>query len=224
VGQIRNRVPGFPFQFYYGWVFVHSDWDPVAFRYSEIAESGTWSILSFYFNNWTSPILAIAIFALFGLTPEAWATYWRGFCTVSKHFGWTPPAPKHETLGEIQFSTRQITSTERCALRSFALNFPAQKVCSRSRPNFVVSLGGGSDAEKGYELNRWSYLQISMLTPCASLEETQGRASIVHCVRIDCNSAKAHEEHARLKESSRSLSYRTESFVKIEHLHDGTPR
>jgi hypothetical protein len=125
LGEIRDLLPGAPYPFYYGWAIVHSNWGPVAFTYSTIVGRGVWPHFYFYFNNWMSPILAIAIFALFGLTSEARATYWRSFYTIAKHFGWVPPAPKHEDVGEIQFGVQQMTTTEQCALKRFALNFTA---------------------------------------------------------------------------------------------------
>jgi hypothetical protein len=116
LGEIRESLTGIPFRFFHGWAFVHSDWGPVAFTYAELFPGGPWAYFSVYVEFWASPVLAIAIFALFGLTSEACATYWRGFCTVAKHFGWTPPLAKHENLGEIQFGARQLTVTEQCVL------------------------------------------------------------------------------------------------------------
>jgi hypothetical protein len=115
LSQIRNPDPGMPFRFYYGWAIVHSNWRPAALPYPEFVGDGlgTWQILEFYFSRCTSPILAIAIFSLFGLTSDARAAYWHGFCTVAKSFGWTPPAPRHDDLGEIEFGARQLTVTER---------------------------------------------------------------------------------------------------------------
>jgi hypothetical protein len=116
LSEIREPATGFPFRFYYGWSLVHSNWGPVAIPYSEEVDGGFWTLFELYSVFWTSPILAIAIFALFGLTSEARAAYWSGFCTVAKLFGWTPPASKDEDLGDIEFCTQQLTMTERCAL------------------------------------------------------------------------------------------------------------
>jgi hypothetical protein len=79
LSEIHEASPGSPFQFYSGWANVHSDGDPVAFSYEEIVGDGVWEVLYFFFINWTSPILAIAVFALFGCTSEARVTYWRVF-------------------------------------------------------------------------------------------------------------------------------------------------
>jgi hypothetical protein len=111
---IRNSPPGTPFRFYYGWDFVHSNWAPYAVSYSALVSAGFWTVFNFYLENWTSPVLSIAIFSLFGLTSEARATYWRGYCTVVKIFSWTPPVPKNEDLGETEFGARQLSMAEWC--------------------------------------------------------------------------------------------------------------
>jgi hypothetical protein len=117
---IRDLPPGYAFEFYYGWALVHSDWAPAAFSYSTPGAAGRFDVVEFYLENWSSPILAIAIFSFFGLTSEARSTYWRGFCTVGRLFGWKSPAPKDTDLGEIVFGARQLTTTERCVSRLFA--------------------------------------------------------------------------------------------------------
>jgi hypothetical protein len=155
--DIHDDTPGLPFRFYNGWVPVHSNWGPIAVSYPEIMGTGVWNFANVYFSYWTSPILAIAIFALFGLTSEARATYWREFCTVAKHFGWTPPALNHEhkTLGEIQFVAQQLTVTRQCVLRLFASTFSTPRFCFRSHPSFVVSQIGRPDVEQRYGFNQW---------------------------------------------------------------------
>ncbi|VDB95838.1 unnamed protein product [Peniophora sp. CBMAI 1063] len=96
------------FSFYPGWTFLHTDWEPVAIRYVEVS-SDTAYLAQLYFNNWTSPILAFAIFGLFGLTSEACTSYWRVICTVGGWFGWKPSVRVRDgppSLGEIEFGAR----------------------------------------------------------------------------------------------------------------------
>jgi hypothetical protein len=121
IHEIHDPLPGFRFQFYYGWGSVHSDWGPVAFTYSEVVEGGLWSIFVHYFQQWTSPILAIAIFSLFGLTLEARTTYWRSICFVGKLFGWTPSVPKNNYLDEMQFGGRSLATIDQ-----YARDFPPE--------------------------------------------------------------------------------------------------
>jgi hypothetical protein len=111
---IQNHPGGLNYQLYYGWGLVHSDWEPVSAKYSDLVDGGLWATFQFYFQHWASPILAITIFALFGLTSEAHATYWRGICAVGRIFGWKPSARKQDDIGEIRFGARQITMTEQC--------------------------------------------------------------------------------------------------------------
>jgi hypothetical protein len=151
LSQIRNPALGFSFRFYYGWSFVHSNWGPAAYPYSSLVGSGFWNSFEVYFEFWAPPILAIAIFGLFGLTSEACATYWHFFCTVANLFGWKPPAPKDEDLGEIEFGARQFNTTEQYVAQLLAADFLAYQFCLRSHPSFFLPVVGGSDVEDGYE-------------------------------------------------------------------------
>ncbi|KAI0031602.1 GPCR fungal pheromone mating factor, partial [Vararia minispora EC-137] len=67
-----------PIPFYPGWSIVHKNWSLVlAFRYVNVQAAGTWELINFYFPQWSSTVLGFVIFALFGATEEARATYWR---------------------------------------------------------------------------------------------------------------------------------------------------
>ena len=95
--------------FYLGWTYDHTEWEPVGNSYAEIVALGKWTLAQFYFNQWTSPILAFVILGLFGVTTEARASYWRVICTVCGWFrfnlkmrGSRPRTP----LGDIQFGER----------------------------------------------------------------------------------------------------------------------
>ncbi|KZV66761.1 fungal pheromone STE3G-protein-coupled receptor, partial [Peniophora sp. CONT] len=78
------------FPFYPGWTYLHTDWEPSGLSYAELEAGGTAYLAGTYFALWTSPVLAFAIFGLFGVTPEARASYWRIICTVGGWFGWKP--------------------------------------------------------------------------------------------------------------------------------------
>jgi hypothetical protein len=88
---IPNPSPEPRYPFYFGWDFIHSDWDPEVLPYSEVVESGRWAVTGLYFESWISPVLAVTTFAPFDLTSEARATYWRGICAVGRLVGWEPP-------------------------------------------------------------------------------------------------------------------------------------
>jgi hypothetical protein len=106
---------GSVYEFYYGWSNVHTNWGPVNSSYPDVRVVGFWAIFQLYLALWTSPILAIVIFSLFGLTTEARAMYWRGICAVGKLFGWKTPARNRDDIGEIQFGVRQLTVAEQYA-------------------------------------------------------------------------------------------------------------
>ncbi|VDC04653.1 unnamed protein product [Peniophora sp. CBMAI 1063] len=88
--------------FYSGWRYDHTDWEPESYPYSLVVAGGALNVAQQYFTLWTSPVLAFAIFGLFGVTSEARASYCRIIRTAGGWFGWkpTPRAP----LGEIVFS------------------------------------------------------------------------------------------------------------------------
>ncbi|KZV63974.1 STE3-domain-containing protein [Peniophora sp. CONT] len=98
-----------PFPFYHGWTFNHEEWQPKSFLYTELVAIGTSTVAQFYFIEWTSLVLAFAIFGLFGVTSEARASYWRIIYTVGRWFGWKPtPRKARPPLGEIQFNERAM--------------------------------------------------------------------------------------------------------------------
>lgn len=104
-GEFLNGLP-----FYYGWTGAHRD-SRVAgvFHYADLVSQGTSTLAQIYFTQWTSPVLAFAIFALFGITSEARASYWRTVCTIGGWFGWklTPRARRAPSpLGDIEFGER----------------------------------------------------------------------------------------------------------------------
>lgn len=102
------------YPFYPGWALLHSDWELEGVSYAELQVSGTAELAQFYFSQWASPVLAFAIFGLFGVTSEARASYWRIICTVGGWFGWKPtPRARNgqASLGEIEFGARPVQDT-----------------------------------------------------------------------------------------------------------------
>ena len=94
---------------YFGWKFDHTNWEPFEVTYADLVAEGQASVAQFYVVHWTSPILAFAIFGLFGVTAEARATYWRIICTVCGWFGFEPKMRGNRSrtpLGDIQFGER----------------------------------------------------------------------------------------------------------------------
>lgn len=91
------------FQFYPGWTFVHTGWEPVArFPYADT----TAALAQLYFSYWTTPVLAFVIFGLFGVTSEARKSYWRVIHKMTGLFGWrsSPNAQRRRSfVGEMKF-------------------------------------------------------------------------------------------------------------------------
>ncbi|VDB87322.1 unnamed protein product [Peniophora sp. CBMAI 1063] len=97
--------------FYPGWTYDHTEWAPVGISNAEAEAGGTAGMAQQYFGQWTSPVLALAIFALFGFTAEARASYMRAIRVVCGRFGLVSAAPPrtrkaHSTLGTIEFGER----------------------------------------------------------------------------------------------------------------------
>lgn len=86
-GLVSNVIGSGPsFNFYQGWTFIHSNWEPVLVPKS-IWASFKWSAFSVYWDQWVNPFFALVFFALFGLTPEAREGYRRAFRCISRPFG-----------------------------------------------------------------------------------------------------------------------------------------
>ncbi|KZV66748.1 STE3-domain-containing protein [Peniophora sp. CONT] len=134
------------FPFYPGWTFLHTDWEPVGFSYTELQADGTSELALNYFVQWTSPVLAFVIFSLFGVSPEARASYWRIICTIGKWFGWKPtPRARNgqASLGDIEFGAGPAQDTsgidlEMGCVRRALLTEASLIFASRSRtPSFI---------------------------------------------------------------------------------------
>ena len=90
--------------FYPGWAKVHSNWAPKVSTWEDIQASGRSSLPQDYFSNWTSPVLALAIFGLFGLTTDARASYRSVFNFLSGCIERRTPSRTHDSrphLGAI---------------------------------------------------------------------------------------------------------------------------
>ena len=102
-------------QFYPGWDAVHASFAPVASTWADLEAAVPATFAQLYLSWYSSPVVAVAIFALFGLTDEARATYWRGFCWAVALFGWKPPAPNKRSdrpeLATMEFGARPMEIT-----------------------------------------------------------------------------------------------------------------
>ncbi|VDC00339.1 unnamed protein product [Peniophora sp. CBMAI 1063] len=93
--------------FYPGWHKVHDDWTPMTHTWADIKSMGRSALPQDYFSNWTSPILALAIFALFGLTTDARTSYKRIFHIARGWFGRTTPSnARHDPHPQVKLEER----------------------------------------------------------------------------------------------------------------------
>ncbi|KZV69973.1 STE3-domain-containing protein [Peniophora sp. CONT] len=98
--------------FYPGWHFIHTDWDPIGVSYHEMKINGKFNFVEIYWDQWSPLVLALVLFVLFGLTGEARASYWRIACFVGWWFGWKPSARDRRVaaLDTIEFGAQAQVS------------------------------------------------------------------------------------------------------------------
>ncbi|VDC02196.1 unnamed protein product [Peniophora sp. CBMAI 1063] len=90
--------------FYFGWTQDHSDWEPVSIPYTVLVAAGPSGAAEYYVIQWLSPVLAFAIFGLFGLTSEARASYWSIICVIGTLFGLGPMQRREDPpLRDMEF-------------------------------------------------------------------------------------------------------------------------
>ncbi|VDC04654.1 unnamed protein product [Peniophora sp. CBMAI 1063] len=113
--------------FYPGWTNDHVDWEPASYSYAERESAGSSAMAQQYFAQWTPPILAFAIFGIFGVTSEARASYRRAIHTAGRWFGWKPSArtdDEHSTLGDIGSRVPPLDTLVGSELRSHTAHDP----------------------------------------------------------------------------------------------------
>jgi hypothetical protein len=153
VARVKGRKS---LPFYPGWSVVHSYWEPFSVTYDELLELGFWDVFQTYLNNWIVAILSIVIFALFGFTKEARATYWRGVCVIGKLIGSrslahmadsSAPQTGGMSIGEPQTLSIEITCVI-FALKTLLFVLKRGGFCNRSWPR-GRAFGIDHDAEQG---------------------------------------------------------------------------
>lgn len=134
--------------FYPGWTAVHNtlNWAPQSTSYADLRAYGTATLALQYFGFWTSPILAFAVFGLFGLTDDARASYWNIFCTISGWFGWACAARTgnaHSSMGSMEFCARPQEMSEMLDAEMGFVRNPVKRTSSSlirtcsSHPSFI---------------------------------------------------------------------------------------
>lgn len=107
---VTNIVSEGPaFNFYQGWTFIHSDWEPV-FVPKSIWSASKWSVVLVNWDGWVNPFYVLVFFALFGLTPEARKRYCNLFHFLGKPFGVRQTESAEESLPDVSFQTGRGTN------------------------------------------------------------------------------------------------------------------
>ena len=86
-----------------------SGWQPRSIPYAYIQSLGPSVLAQFYMACWISPVLSLFIFALFGWTAEARASYWSVTHALGRRFGWKRGMRAGNAsfeLGTIEFRER----------------------------------------------------------------------------------------------------------------------
>ncbi|KAJ7209833.1 pheromone A receptor-domain-containing protein [Mycena rebaudengoi] len=78
---------------YIGWHTNHADFEPFGVDYAALTDT-TWDAFVTYFDYGQYAVLAVAIFALFGMTTSARAAYWSRIIMVGKFLGLRQPVHK----------------------------------------------------------------------------------------------------------------------------------
>ncbi|VDC00134.1 unnamed protein product [Peniophora sp. CBMAI 1063] len=136
--------------FYWGWKLLHTQWGPYGVPYAALESEGATYKAQSFFSYWSSPVLAFAIFGLFGLTSTARSSYWSVLCTICSVFGWHSPSPrsrKDASLGEIEFGSRphdlSLDFEKGSPSRSFGPGMPMISEASDNESmKHAVALGG----------------------------------------------------------------------------------
>ena len=105
----------YPLPFYSGWKSLHAEWEPIRYPYKQNEAYGKVALVELYVAMWTPPTLALAVFALFGLSAEARASYWRIACTIRSWFGTkrTPISDGHSKQpGDVELDGHLQVTTE----------------------------------------------------------------------------------------------------------------
>ena len=109
--------------FYLGWTFDHTDDDPTSMSYATVMASSRISATQTLFVQWTSPILALTIFGLFGATSEARASYCHLICRVIRRPGHTKRQNACSTKTQFPLPDAEIGKRPEIALNGMVIGY-----------------------------------------------------------------------------------------------------
>ena len=155
-----------PKEFYPGWHEVHSDWAPRSKTYAELQADRT-SVALQYFIHWVTPMLAFAIFGLFGCSAEARVSYRRMFYVLAGFFGWRPTLrlqrSQSATLDSMDFGERHLGFVSFTTESRYVSLLPSWIKLSTSHkfrpPSFIYNPHSETVVESSIEDSRYSHSQ-----------------------------------------------------------------
>ncbi|KAI0027408.1 pheromone A receptor-domain-containing protein [Vararia minispora EC-137] len=159
---LYREVYGPSFPFYQGWSAVHADWAVQTASYADERAKGSWALLNYYFPRLSTIVLGFMVFALFGCTEDARATYMRGIRAVGRLFGRAPLRSPRE-IEPVSFGRRvsvltwdldlegryvpKLTATDGVSLTRITCSFPSSDTVTITPP-IVCSASVKQDSEK----------------------------------------------------------------------------
>ncbi|VDC02195.1 unnamed protein product [Peniophora sp. CBMAI 1063] len=138
--------------FYFGWTYDHIEWQPVGYSYAVITLNNSSGAAQLYFSIWTAPFLSFVIFSLFGLTPEACASYQQVIRTIGGWFGCqlVPHTRRARSpLGDIEFGERPPLDS-----LSLGIETNASFINSEVRGQSVEVVGAENGIESGHDSDK----------------------------------------------------------------------
>jgi hypothetical protein len=96
--------------FYMGWKHIHANWQPVSMNYSQFLSLNICIVFEQFANTWSDTIMGFLIFALFGLTEDARATYRKGLSRVFGVLCLRCSIRRNEPVSVIAFKRKELKS------------------------------------------------------------------------------------------------------------------
>lgn len=108
---IISALNGESIEFYEGWTFIHSEWEPILIP-KTVWSIDKWTTFLMYWDMWINPLFALIFFALFGFTAEAKECYRRLLHILCRPFRSKQAAGAEDLLPDVVFkSEREIDVT-----------------------------------------------------------------------------------------------------------------
>lgn len=138
--------------FYPGWSFLHSDWEPLLYPKSTWS-MGKWLMFTVHWDEWINLFFALVFFCIFGLTPEARKGYRAFFLFLRGPFSARQEDSTEEGLPDVVFKTGRGTCTTVTSNVSSRYASSASLPAGNSHPSYSVVLKQMSWYEPPFKFN-----------------------------------------------------------------------